>query len=197
MSTKKKIKLIAARLYAEKGFKGMTLKEIADEAGIKPPSIYAFYSGKKDLFLQTYKEILDDHLHLLKGQFEHRDTYSARETLHQILLIIMTYHMEETEKTKMFIRLMLFPPSFLKEDISEYFHNLENMERRMLKKIFDEGITNEEIQFRDTEALVTAYLCLLDGLFLETQYYDKEEFFRRLESIWEQYWAGIAVNRNC
>ena len=51
MSTKEKIIQAATRLYADKGYKGMTMKAIADAVGIKAPSLYAFYENKKEILL--------------------------------------------------------------------------------------------------------------------------------------------------
>lgn len=62
MSTKEEIIKAATRLFAEKGYEGMTMKEIANEVGIKPPSVYAFFKSKEDVFMHIYNDILMGHL---------------------------------------------------------------------------------------------------------------------------------------
>lgn len=51
-STKDKIFNVAAKLFAESSYKDVSLRDIANEVGIKAPSIYNYYASKE--------EILDD-----------------------------------------------------------------------------------------------------------------------------------------
>ncbi|MEK4029159.1 TetR/AcrR family transcriptional regulator [Pseudobacillus sp. FSL P4-0506] len=191
MSTREKLKEAAANLFADQGYEGTSLKEIAHAVGIKTPSIYAFYEGKEDLLLNVYQDILEDHYDHLQKSLEQARNGSAKERLYGLLLTAVNYHLTETGKTKLFRRLMLFPPPFLYKQITENFNKIEQMESELLREIFEEGIRNQEVQPRKVEDMVTSFLCVMDGVFLEMQYYDEREFSRRLEIIWEQYWLGI------
>lgn len=193
MSTREKLKEAAANLFADQGYEGTSLKEIAHTVGIKTPSIYAFYEGKEDLLLKVYQDILEDHYDHLQNSLEQAKNGSAKERLYDLLLTAVNYHLTETGKTKLFRRLMLFPPPFLHEKITENFNKIEQMESKLLREIFEEGIRNQEVQPRKIEDMVTSFLCVMDGVFLEMQYYDEQEFSRRLEIIWEQYWLGIEL----
>ncbi|RJS59371.1 hypothetical protein CJ483_04220 [Bacillus sp. PK3_68] len=191
LSTREKLKEAAANLFADQGYEGTSLKEIAHAVGIKTPSIYAFYEGKEDLLLNVYQDILEDHYDHLQKSLEQARNGSAKERLYGLLLTAVNYHLTETGKTKLFRRLMLFPPPFLYKQITENFNKIEQMESELLREIFEEGIRNQEVQPRKVEDMVTSFLCVMDGVFLEMQYYDEREFSRRLEIIWEQYWLGI------
>lgn len=46
--------LVAARAFHRHGYKGATLKEIAEAAGILPGSIYHYFRSKEDLFSQIH-----------------------------------------------------------------------------------------------------------------------------------------------
>jgi len=46
--------LVAARAFHRHGYKGATLKEIAEAAGILPGSIYHYFRSKEDLFSQVH-----------------------------------------------------------------------------------------------------------------------------------------------
>ncbi len=48
-----KILLAARSCFARDGYEGASLQKIAEEVGIKKPSIYAHYKGKEDLFLHV------------------------------------------------------------------------------------------------------------------------------------------------
>ena len=43
--------------FARDGYEGASLRSIADDCGIKKPSIYAHYTSKDDLFLQAVREV--------------------------------------------------------------------------------------------------------------------------------------------
>ncbi|MBC8830133.1 helix-turn-helix transcriptional regulator, partial [Escherichia coli] len=54
--TKKLIKEVALTLFAEKGYDGTALSEIAKAVGIKTPSLYAHFASKEALFLEVYQD---------------------------------------------------------------------------------------------------------------------------------------------
>jgi AcrR family transcriptional regulator len=41
---------VAAGLFADRGFHGVSMREVADGAGLTKPGIYNFFAGKEDLF---------------------------------------------------------------------------------------------------------------------------------------------------
>jgi len=41
---------VAARLFAKKGYDAVSIREIAEAAGVTKPAIYYYYEGKKDLY---------------------------------------------------------------------------------------------------------------------------------------------------
>ena len=56
MTTKERITEEALTLFAEKGYKGTSVKNIADAVGIKAPSLYKHYKGKQDIFNAILEE---------------------------------------------------------------------------------------------------------------------------------------------
>ncbi len=49
MSTKEKILDAALTLFAENGYDGTSMEQIANIVGIKAPSLYKHYKGKEDI----------------------------------------------------------------------------------------------------------------------------------------------------
>jgi Transcriptional regulator len=49
MSTKEKILEAALSLFAENGYDGTSVEQIAGIVGIKAPSLYKHYKGKEDI----------------------------------------------------------------------------------------------------------------------------------------------------
>ena len=53
MSTKEKILETALTLFAENGYNGTSMEQIAQDVGIKAPSLYKHFKGKEDI-LNTF-----------------------------------------------------------------------------------------------------------------------------------------------
>jgi AcrR family transcriptional regulator len=191
MSTKERIKESATKLFAEHGFSGMTIKEIANEVGIKPPSVYAFFKGKDDVFLAIYRDALDGHLLTVKSQFNRE--FSAKGQLFSILKSAIDFQFREDLKSKLLIRLMISPPDFLKEDITSRFDEMEQNEYEILYEIFKHGIEKGEIKALECHELALSYQCLMDGVFWQMQRHDRDEIYKRLDVIFNQFWNGISV----
>jgi AcrR family transcriptional regulator len=190
MSTKERIKESATKLFAEHGFSGMTIKEIANEVGIKPPSVYAFFKGKDDVFLAIYRDALDGHLLTVKSQFNKES--STKGQLFSILKSAVDFQFREDLKSKLLIRLMISPPDFLKEDITSRFDEMEKNEYKILYEIFKHGTEKGEIKALDCHELALSYQCLMDGVFWQMQRHDRNEIYKRLDVIFNQFWNGIS-----
>ena len=54
-STKEKILQTAAKMFSERGYDKVTMREIADAVGIKAATIYHHFSSKEDILLCLYK----------------------------------------------------------------------------------------------------------------------------------------------
>lgn len=189
MSTKDKIKQVALQLFAEKGFVGMTMSEIAKEVGIKAPSIYAFYKNKQDIFLELYNDVLKEHSTTIT-----RDVCKDRtvkEQLYELLKSAIDYQYISEFKNQVVIRLISFPPDFLEEEILEKFHKLEANEKNYIEKILKYGIDQDEVSDIDISDMSQTLLCLMDGLFWEMQRLSKEQVYQRLDSVFTIYWNGI------
>lgn len=56
MTTKEKVLLESLKLFSKKGYDAVGVEEIANAVGIKAPSIYKHYKGKKDIFEAIFEE---------------------------------------------------------------------------------------------------------------------------------------------
>ena len=55
--TKKVILTVALKLFSEKGYDGVGIRDISKEIGIRESAIYKHYSGKQDIFNSILKDI--------------------------------------------------------------------------------------------------------------------------------------------
>jgi AcrR family transcriptional regulator len=49
----------AFRLFAKKGYSGVTMKMVAEDVGISVGTLYNYYSNKQDLFINACKDVFD------------------------------------------------------------------------------------------------------------------------------------------
>src|SRR5690625_3927906 len=154
-----------------------------------------------------YQELLEEHYLQLKTILNELKDQPPKKQLYNILSRIMSYHLHNEEKTKITTRLLLFPPTSLQEEVSEYFLKIEEYERDnlpqnisfkieeyqrdILREIFNRGIANHEIKKKPIDDLITHFLCIMDGLFLELHYYDYDTFLDKINIVWKYYWDGV------
>ncbi|MBN2381064.1 DUF2087 domain-containing protein [candidate division WOR-3 bacterium] len=62
----KKIMDAATELFAEKGFEGASIRDIADKAGVTVPNIYYYYKDKQGLYQATLKTSLGDIIEVMQ-----------------------------------------------------------------------------------------------------------------------------------
>ncbi|MHA6260315.1 TetR/AcrR family transcriptional regulator [Sporosarcina sp. CAU 1771] len=190
---KKEIKEVALRMFAMKGYEETSLSMIANEVGIKTPSIYAFYKNKESIFLTALHDVLHDHFEHIKNSADSLSDVGAEEKLFKILQEMYAYHLREKEKTTFFLRFMLFSPEGLKDQIHEEFIKSDKFLEGILREIFIDAMDKDEIKSDSIDSLVSSFLCLMDGLFIQLFYYQSniDELELRLKTNWKIYWNSI------
>lgn len=168
----------------------MTMKAIANEVGIKAPSLYAFYASKEDILLHIYTDVLTKHLGLAAAA-TNEDPPSVEQELKAFLDQVMAFQLRDSAQLKIFIRLLLFPPDFFDINLKEELTKLVEEERVLLRRLFETGMARGEIKNGDPDAIAALLLCLMDGFFWEMQRYDEASFRNRYAVVWNQFWESI------
>jgi TetR/AcrR family transcriptional regulator, cmeABC operon repressor len=196
MSTTTEIKKVALDLFAQKGYVGTALSEIADGVGIKKPSLYSHFSCKGDLFITVFKEALDEYVHTIQLALAGpNEKISVEEKLRDILFANCRYYKSNKEKTALVKRAMLFPPSELAESLSTEFSASEKVMNQLLADLFQAGIQNGEILEESVDDLLVSFYCMLDGLFIQMFYYKEKDFENKMRGTWKIFWNGITARR--
>jgi len=193
MSTATLIKEVALHLFAQKGYEGTALSEIADGVGIKKPSLYAHFNGKDDLFVTVFKEVLDEYtssIHMALKELNGK--YTAEEKLRHLLFCHCRYYKDHKEHAAFLKRATLFPPSELAECLHTEFSIAEVIMNEWLIALFQEGIDSGEIHAANIDDLLATYNCLIDGFFLQMFYYKEQDAGIKIQSAWKIFWQGIS-----
>jgi AcrR family transcriptional regulator len=191
MSTRKLIIQAATRLFAEKGYEGMTMKDIANEVGIKAPSLYSFFKNKGDILLQLYTETISDHYQIAIASLQADQHQSVEKQLYDFLESIIDYHLRESIALKIFIRLLLFPPEVFEVNLREKLVEMENDEVELLGDVFKKGMASGEVRQGDARAMAKLLACMMDGWIWLMQRHDEATLRERFQSDWRQFWQGV------
>ncbi|WP_270180666.1 TetR/AcrR family transcriptional regulator [Alkalihalobacillus sp. CinArs1] len=187
--TQKVIKEKALILFAQKGFEGTSLNDIADEVGIKKPSLYAHFKNKEDLFLAVINKVTIDYNTFFEETAKEIASLDPEKQLYT-LLIRNTAYLQNHELGLIFKRMFLFPPESLRSDIYDMFEATEGVMKEVVYSILEKMDSK-----LDCDQIFDAYLCLLDGVFEQLFYYSKEEHSKRLEHSWALFINGINYMR--
>jgi AcrR family transcriptional regulator len=195
--TKNKIKEIALKHFANKGYEETSLSMITSEVGIKTPSFYAFYKSKEELFLMIVHEAFYHHFeHIAQVTKSFSSETTTERKLFKILEEMYRYHIREEVITDFCRRFIMFPPEGLGNLVREEFLKSDLLLSNVLEEIFQIGIQNGEVRKVEVKELLLSYLCLMDGLFAQLFYYDRDpiQLEQRLRVNWNIYWSGIRNN---
>lgn len=188
--TSQRIKEVALTHFAKQGYEGASLANIAEEVGIKKPSIYAHYKGKDDLFLSVIPEVAADELDFVVQYLEESKDVPLEERLYQ-LLVQYQYRFEHHDKSRFWMRVIFFPPTHLHEEVMSYLYfYLDNLESLVIP-VFENNINEGKIQPVGAERAAVAYIALMDSVLVEMLYGGRDRFAKRLSASWFLYWKAL------
>lgn len=195
MNTKEKIFDVSLDLFSKKGYDSVSLREIAEEVGIKKSSIYSHYSSKEAILMDIFE--------YLTNLFEHDELLNSRDfTLsadNEILLENpeMFYHQGSEAIKAMFLEernlkiwRLVFIQMHYNDQIRSYFENEILVKPLAFWKGFFTILKDNGIIRKDTnpELLAKEYYSFPIYLLLEiTAKYDDipqsslEDFFKQAE----------------
>ncbi len=156
MSTKERILDAALSLFAENGYNGTSVEQIAGIVGIKAPSLYKHFKGKEDILNALidsaevrYEEMFGSEKHIGKIP-------ESREEFIKVTMGRISFTMRDPiiRKTRKF----LVQEQFRNERISEVttMHQLDGIQRMYAKII--QGMMDKEIVKQDDPELLSAEL---------------------------------------
>ena len=178
--------------FAKEGFEGASLSKIAQEVGIKKPSIYAHYKGKDDLFLSALQ-------YSLYTQKDHLAVYfnsMKKEPLESILFGYYEWFAKESqdnERMNFILRVAYFPPLKLEKEVGELFNPFFDSMHRHLTRLLRERNRQENIlHSEDFSNAALAYLTVTEGTMTELVYSGMERYEKRLQAVWPIFWRGLS-----
>lgn len=185
------IKEAALDLFAEKGYEGTSLAQIAEKIGLKKQSIYSHFKSKDDLFLA----VLED---TFLAETEQKTEYleqAFHEPLHDFLLTALTSYIERYQsdlRLKFWLRISFFPPVHLHEEVMRYIYRHIDQIDSLYAKKFQRAVELKEIRLVNAGVANMAFSALIDSICVELVYGGPERTEQKMKAAWFVYWAGIS-----
>ena len=189
MNTKDLIIEAAKRSFAQHGYEGTTLSQIAKEVGIQKPSIYNHFKSKNELYLYVAEMVMDDLLMRMRDLYEQHRNEDLETRLYLLFKNSCNFILNKQEGM-MYVRFLLFPPVELKEEAKAIVERGDHEIGDIVNKYYTEGMEAEQLRDISEQTFQFAFFFLLDGLFTESFIYD--DFLKRFEKAWTVFWYGVS-----
>ena len=156
MSTKEKILDAALTLFAENGYDGTSVEQIANVVGIKAPSLYKHYKGKEDILNALIDSAEARYEEMFGSENNIGKVPQSREEFIKVTMERISFTMRDPIIRK--TRMLLVQEQFRKESISEVTtrHQLDWIQRMFAKII--KGMMDKNFVKNDDPALLAVEL---------------------------------------
>ena len=147
MSTKEKILDAALTLFAENGYDGTSVEQIASIVGIKAPSLYKHYKGKADILNALIDSAEVRYEEMFGSERNAGKVPESQEEFIHVTMERISFTMRDPIIRK--TRMLLVQEQFRNERISEVTtrHQLDGIQRmfaKIIKGMMDEGIVKKD-----------------------------------------------------
>jgi AcrR family transcriptional regulator len=162
--TKENILNAALKLFAEKGYHGTSINDIAKAANISKGLAYNYFESKKQIIEAIFKQLFDEAGKFITIMDSVKDPY---EKLKLVIEFSFRYY-EESEDMWMLYASFIFQPGILEEGkklAAEFYQKYFNKAEEIFKTL---GFKNPEMEIRFLGAL-------LDGIGVD-YFFDKTLF---------------------
>jgi AcrR family transcriptional regulator len=190
-STKEIIKKTALSLFAQKGYYGTTMNEIAELVGIKTPSLYFHFHGKEELFFSVYEDLANEYVSLMDRIMNTPDSMEIEDRLFYIFEQFINYYIDNPEKHAFWNQIILFAPPEIKE---RFFAHVANCDARSQKKMeeilageVEEGKLREGSSFKMSWSFRSMRQGIIYWLMMAPEL-RREEL---IQACWADLWLGL------
>lgn len=156
MSTKERILDAALTLFAENGYDGTSVEQIAKAVGIKAPSLYKHYKGKEDILNALIDSAEIRYEEMFGSERNIGKIPESREEFINMTMGRISFTMRDPiiRKTRMFLVQEQFRNKRTSEVTTRHqLIGIQGMFAKILKEMMDKGLVKE-----DDPALLSAEL---------------------------------------
>jgi AcrR family transcriptional regulator len=151
MDKKQQILEAATRLFAEKGFEGVSIRDLAAEAGINVAMVNYYFGSKEKLF-EAVVEYRAEYLKSVLTSLSENKTLSGIEKMEAVIVSLVNRVMDNPSFHQLIHRELSIAE---RPELHERIINISVNNAMVIKKIITEGIKSGEFKEVDAELTVT------------------------------------------
>lgn len=148
----------AAELFAAKGFRATTVRDIAEEAGILSGSLYAHIATKEDLYLEIVQRAAQDFTRAVEPVLQEPAGPAAK------LRRMIRAHLGVIDGSRAWARVYLDDDSELSPDTRVEARRLRREYERLWDAVLEEGLAAGEFRVEDETLTRLFILSALNGI---------------------------------
>lgn len=190
-STKDKIKKVAFPLFAQRGYYGTTMKDIAEEVGIKTPSLYAHFKGKEDLFCSLYEDLARDSMDIIEQIVDGTKNKDIEGKLYFIFDQYISYFLKKPEMWAFGIQATLNTPLELRGKFYNHFFEMTGPTQKKIKEIYNEGVSQGVLREGDPFTMFWSHQMMRDGAVLWLLTSEEQDREKYIKALWNHLWLGL------
>ena len=149
--TKEKIRQESYRLFAEKGFKEVTMTDICEKTGLSRGGLYRYYGGTEEIFLE-----------ILSEEYVIADRIERQESAEQILEDMLKEIKAEIMEKERSLSLAIYEYASLGNEA--FFTEINNRAKRRWISLLNYGMERGEFKIADAEQISDVILYYYQGL---------------------------------
>lgn len=146
------IKTTALELFAEKGFRKTSMREISEALGMGKSSLYDFFASKDEIVVFAFEQAMSEVI-------ERAENISLSDlSPDEVLRKIMRSNLSYIKENKHLIGWLNAEASYLEEPYKERLHDVRHKYQSIIQGVIDKGISLE--LFRETQSLLATRLLI-------------------------------------
>ena len=189
-NTAHRIRRHAIDLFARQGYEATGLAQLAAAVGLRKPSLYNHIESKQALFLELVDIVEARFFECLDASLAAHAEAAIETRLFALVDDLSGFIFIEDQGT-FYKRYLLFPPAPLADAIRRINADSEARIDAALHALYIQGVRERAWRELTERAFLDAFYCLMDGLYSERFIYSRQEYERRLRSIWPIFWTGL------
>ncbi|MDL2226899.1 TetR/AcrR family transcriptional regulator [Deltaproteobacteria bacterium OttesenSCG-928-M10] len=175
--------------FAQQGFSATALAQIAADVGIKPPSIYAHFKSKEELFISLVEPTAEEELAYVRQAL-------AKPGDSEKVLAGFLRNIERRFETAPMMRFLLHSAYLPPQQISGPVDKIIKRYMNSLDKIILEAFRQIPPGRLPPESLAAAFAGIVDSLQAEILYAGKARFRKRMEAMWSLFRLALSPADN-
>jgi AcrR family transcriptional regulator len=155
-STERRAAIIdaAMRLFGERGFRGVTTRELAAAVGVSEPVLYQHFPSKRDLYTAIIETVMGSDVEMRLPGLLNEPSYDVRQVFHTLAKLTWEWHQAHAN----YVRLIFFAALERHELAELAFQRHETAFCAQLRQYVQGQIENGHLRAASADAIMFGFL---------------------------------------